>query len=42
MLWQLAYAEIYVLEKYWPDFTIDDMKAAIEWFNGRERRFGAR
>ena len=42
LLWQLAYAEIYVLEKYWPDFTVNDMKAAIEWFNGRERRFGGR
>ena len=42
MLWQLAYSEIYVLDKFWPDFTIKDMSKAVEWFNGRERRFGSR
>lgn len=42
LLWQLAYAEIYVLDKLWPDFTIDDLRQAVSWFNGRERRFGAR
>jgi undecaprenyl diphosphate synthase len=42
MLWQLAYTEIYVLDKFWPDFTLKDMENAIEWYNGRERRFGAR
>ncbi|MDR1664035.1 MAG: isoprenyl transferase [Clostridiales bacterium] len=42
LLWKLAYTEIYVLDKFWPDFTINDMRKAIDWFNGRERRFGGR
>ncbi|MCL2708602.1 MAG: isoprenyl transferase [Defluviitaleaceae bacterium] len=42
LLWQLAYSEIYVLDKYWPDFEINDFNRALEWFNGRERRFGSR
>ena len=40
LLWQVSYAEIYVTEKFWPDFTKEDFKKAIEIFTKRERRFG--
>ncbi len=40
MLWQLSYAELYFSNKYWPDFTIDELKEAISDFKKRERRFG--
>ena len=40
LLWQISYAEIYVIEKFWPDFTEEDLKKAIEEYNKRERRFG--
>jgi undecaprenyl diphosphate synthase len=40
LLWEAAYAEYFISDKYWPDFTADDLIAAIENFNKRERRFG--
>jgi len=40
LLWQISYAELYVSEKLWPDFTPDDLNAAIKDFAARERRFG--
>lgn len=40
LLWQIAYTEIVVSEKFWPDFTKDDLVDAINDFNSRERRFG--
>ena len=40
LLWQLAYAELYFVEKYWPDFTKDDLIMAISEFQRRQRRFG--
>lgn len=40
MLWQLAYAEMYFTGTLWPDFRMDDLDAAIRWFQSRERRFG--
>jgi undecaprenyl diphosphate synthase len=40
LLWQLAYAELYFVEKYWPDFTKEDLIKAISEFQKRERRFG--
>jgi undecaprenyl diphosphate synthase len=41
LLWQLAYAEMAFVEKYWPDFTGEDLKAALADFRRRDRRFGA-
>jgi undecaprenyl diphosphate synthase len=41
LLWQISYAEIYVTEVYWPDFTAEHLDAAIRDFAARERRFGA-
>lgn len=40
MLWQMAYAELYFTETYWPDFDEDCLIEAITWFVNRERRFG--
>jgi undecaprenyl diphosphate synthase len=40
LLWQLAYAEIYVTDTLWPDFKIDQFHQAIRAYQGRERRFG--
>lgn len=40
LLWQLAYTELYFTDVLWPDFRKEDMKAAIEAFQQRERRFG--
>ena len=40
LLWQLSYTEIHVTQKLWPDFTKDDLCAAIADFNTRQRRYG--
>lgn len=40
LLWQLAYSELYVTHKYWPAFTKEDFRQALEAFGGRQRRFG--
>ncbi|MDR1353309.1 MAG: di-trans,poly-cis-decaprenylcistransferase [Treponema sp.] len=40
LLWEGAYAEYWVSEKFWPDFTGDDFKAALAQFGKRERRYG--
>jgi len=40
LLWQLAYAELYVTPVLWPDFTRRDLFEAILAFQGRNRRFG--
>jgi undecaprenyl diphosphate synthase len=40
LLWQIAYAEFYFLEKFWPDFSREDLYQSIYDFQNRERRFG--
>lgn len=40
MLYQSAYAEFYFTPTLWPDFNKEELIKAIEWFNGRERRYG--
>lgn len=40
LLWQIAYAEIDVINKYWPDFTKADFLESLLRFQSRERRFG--
>jgi len=40
LLWQAAYAELVFTPRYWPDFGPDDLDAALETFDARERRFG--
>jgi len=40
LLWQLAYTEFHVAPVLWPDFTREDLFAAILDYQHRERRFG--
>ncbi|MSV34135.1 MAG: isoprenyl transferase [Bryobacterales bacterium] len=40
LLWQIAYAELYVTETLWPDFTRGDLLRAILDYQKRDRRFG--
>jgi undecaprenyl diphosphate synthase len=40
LLWQIAYAEIYVTDVLWPDFRGANLLEAIADFQRRERRFG--
>ncbi|MFO0724505.1 MAG: polyprenyl diphosphate synthase [Myxococcota bacterium] len=40
LLWQAAYAEIYVTDVLWPDFAKPELVAAIHAFRKRQRRFG--
>ena len=40
LLWQIAYAEIYVTETLWPDFRRADLLEAVIDFQRRDRRFG--
>jgi undecaprenyl diphosphate synthase len=41
LLWQIAYAELYVTDTLWPDFDEGELKKALEEYSKRERRFGA-
>ena len=41
LLWECAFAEFVFLQKRWPDFTADDLEAAVNEFNRRERTRGA-
>ena len=41
MLWQLAYSELFFLDKLWPDFKSSDLKKIIKKFNKIKRNFGA-
>lgn len=40
LLWQLAYAELYFTDTYWPDFREESLYAAILDYQKRQRRFG--
>lgn len=40
LLWQIAYSELYFCDTYWPDFTEEDLRYAIEDYQTRQRRFG--
>ncbi len=42
MLWQVAYSELVFVETLWPDFGVRDLRAALEQYAGRRRRFGGR
>ena len=41
MLWQLAYTEIYFIDKLWPDFTSRDFERIINNFKKVKRNFGS-
>ena len=40
LIWQLAYAEYFFTDTLWPDFSKKDLEEAIEFYSGRDRRFG--
>ena len=40
LLWQMAYSEMIFLDKYWPDFTAQDLRLVIVEYQKRERRYG--
>jgi undecaprenyl diphosphate synthase len=42
LLWQVAYAELVFVDVLWPDFGEDELRAALEEYAGRRRRFGGR
>ena len=41
LLWEAAYAELYFTPVLWPEFALADFEAALAFYAGRERRFGA-
>lgn len=41
LLWESAYAELVFTRRLWPDFTPEDLRAAVAEYHRRERRFGA-
>jgi undecaprenyl diphosphate synthase len=40
LLWHCAYTELYFTDVLWPDFTTEVFDNALQWFEGRQRRFG--
>ena len=40
LLWQVAYSELFFTETYWPEFTIEELHAAIISYQSRQRRYG--
>jgi undecaprenyl diphosphate synthase len=42
LLWQLAYAELVFVDGYWPDFGREELRAALDEYARRRRRFGGR
>jgi undecaprenyl diphosphate synthase len=40
LLWQISYAELWVTERCWPEFEINDLHSAIRAFAARNRKFG--
>lgn len=42
LLWELSYAEFYVTDTFWPDFSREEFLNAIQAYTKRNRRFGGR
>lgn len=40
LIWQLAYAELFFTDCFWPDFGEPELLEAFAWYKNRERRFG--
>jgi undecaprenyl diphosphate synthase len=41
LLWQLSYTEMVLIDKFWPEFSKEDVYEAVTAYQGRHRRFGA-
>lgn len=40
LLWQTAYSELYFTKKLWPEFSPEELKKAIAWYQTQQRNFG--
>lgn len=40
MIWRASYAELYFSPTFWPDFHRAEFRGILEWYSGRQRRFG--
>lgn len=40
LLWQMAYTEMFFVDKYWPEITHQDLRVVLQQFHDRQRRFG--
>jgi hypothetical protein len=40
LLWQMAYTEMFFVDKYWPEITHQDLRVVLQQFYDRQRRFG--
>ena len=40
LMWESSYSEIYVTDTLWPDFSAETLRKALEFYAGRDRRFG--
>ena len=40
LLWQISYAELWITQRFWPEFGVDELRAARRDFGTRNRRFG--
>ena len=40
--WQLVYSEFLFVDKYWPDFSEEDIDYAVDVYRKRNRKFGAK
>ena len=40
LLWQISYAELWVTNRFWPEFSIEDLHQAIREYARRDRRYG--
>ncbi len=40
MLWQMAYAEMYFTDVYWPDFNVEELYKALDHYQKCDRRYG--
>jgi undecaprenyl diphosphate synthase len=40
LIWQSAYSEYYCTSKLWPEFGVEDLRAAIQEYGNRKRKFG--
>jgi len=42
LIWNIAYSELYFTDVLWPDFDGFELDLALEWYDGRDRRYGGR
>lgn len=40
LLWQHSYSELFFIDKYWPDFKMEDLEDIVDKYNKRSRRYG--